>query len=899
MTSIPAPSQPDPDPEQPHGTARAGGDARGEDAAWAGGDARTRDAARVDGSTRADRAAHATGAPRADDAIPADRAARADSAAQPEGAAQAASTTQSDRAALAGSTPRPAELAGLSLLDGEGEVSVDSVAGLAAGVASWDSLEAHGSLSDGELVDLIGAGARLEAYAASVQRRAAAALERRTDLGEKLIVARERNRDTAAGQDISTPARLRTFRVSEAASDEIAMRLGISRPAAARMIGEGQLLTGNLTVVGDALTEGEISPAKATVLVDTLRDQDLPVCLAVCEGALPAAPGLTPTALERRAHALLFQTDPAAAARRHERARDFRNLSGVRTLADGMARLTLTTTLLDATAVHTVADLAARAAKADGDQRTLDQLRVDTLATMAHAALGRGSIDPGSAGPSLPGGPGGPTHPGGPTLPGGTGGPGDPGEPDRLGSSATRGSGSTNQPGSGNRAGPGSCEATGSGALDPPVSGTPDRPGPGTRSQRRREGFAEAGPGRLDVVDASRGSPDVARVASTNPTRRGIPAPTASGFIPPTRTPPVRCAFTSRHARTLRIRDDLASLPPGAPPPPGTAEEWAHALGCTGTEPECGIPDPDPAMETSRAPTTAEECSISWPPGWLVPEISGYGPLDHATARRLVQHPPPWLAVVRLTEADLRPDPSSGAGPSPCPRSRPSLGPGPSSSPRPDPSLSPRGTDPNGVPTAAPPAEDGYLPSAGLRRAVNRIHSTCVAPTCSIPSRLLPARPRHPVPHRTHGARQPPAAVRAASPAQDPPWPQLHPRSRERHRHLDHRHGTHLHLRPRRHHYPPIAKSESDLSGAQLSEHNGLGDTQRPVRAPAPFIAPARPVNLAAPDPARQPQIAPPPSALLPASAASSSRRRSIASSRTIRYQMNSANPANTNHSTA
>ncbi|WP_454293863.1 HNH endonuclease signature motif containing protein [Salana multivorans] len=51
------------------------------------------------------------------------------------------------------------------------------------------------------------------------------------------------------------------------------------------------------------------------------------------------------------------------------------------------------------------------------------------------------------------------------------------------------------------------------------------------------------------------------------------------------------------------------------------------------------------------------------------------------------------------------------------------------------------------MPTAAPPAEDGYLPSAGLRRAVNRIHSTCVAPTCSIPSSSC--QPDHVIPYPT------------------------------------------------------------------------------------------------------------------------------------------------------
>lgn len=267
--------------------------------------------------------------------------------------------------------PDMAVLAALPIVDDEGAVT--GLVPLARALAAADSWDSWQDMTDAEIVDSAAVFARLEAYAASGVRRAAAQLERRSDLAEKLVVARERNRDAAAGRDVVTPARTRVFRASETASDELMMRLGVSRRTANRLIAEGRAFAGCLGTVGDALSNGDLSACKAARLFEVLANEPLEVCLAVAEEIVPVAAGLTPVEVERRARRLLIEVDPAAAARRHERARGYRNVSQVQTLADGMARLTFTSTVVDVTAVHTACDLAARAAKADGDERTLDQ----------------------------------------------------------------------------------------------------------------------------------------------------------------------------------------------------------------------------------------------------------------------------------------------------------------------------------------------------------------------------------------------------------------------------------------------------------------------------------------------------------------------------------------------
>ncbi|MBN8880845.1 MAG: DUF222 domain-containing protein, partial [Salana multivorans] len=237
-----------------------------------------------------------------------------------------------------------AELAALRIVDDDG--AAVGLVPLARGLAAADSWESWRGMSDADVVDAAAAFARLKAYAASGLRRAAAELETRSDLAERFVAASERQREAETGRDVMVPARTRAFRTTETASDELMMRLGISRRAANRLIAEGKAFRGALAPVGDALSTGDLAVLKATRLFDVLVDEPLEVCLAVAEEIVPVAAGLTPAEVERRARRLLIEVDPAAAVERRERTRRYRNVSQVQSLADGMARLTFTSTLV-------------------------------------------------------------------------------------------------------------------------------------------------------------------------------------------------------------------------------------------------------------------------------------------------------------------------------------------------------------------------------------------------------------------------------------------------------------------------------------------------------------------------------------------------------------------------
>ena len=296
--------------------------------------------------------------------------------------------------------PTVSALTDISFVEEDGTIGA-GLLDVAAALVALDSSDARDALSAGELVDLAAAYERLESYAAAAKRRAAAALARRGELREKMIEVRQDTAAKAQGRDVLTSAQTRSFRLSESAKDELSARLGISRPAAARLIAEGQAMEANACLVGEALTNGHISAQKARIVTDALYDQPLETCLAVSEEILPAAPGLQPAELTRQVQRLVIEVDPERAAEQARRARAFRNLSAIQSLPDGLARISITSGRLDVAAFRTAADLAAKAAKAGGDERTMDQLRADAATTFALTAIHHGELPPFASLPGL------------------------------------------------------------------------------------------------------------------------------------------------------------------------------------------------------------------------------------------------------------------------------------------------------------------------------------------------------------------------------------------------------------------------------------------------------------------------------------------------------------------
>src|SRR6478735_8110537 len=163
------------------------------------------------------------------------------------------------------------------------------------------------------------------------------------------------------------------------AGDELAMRLGWPRLTANKVVRRAVVLDGMLGATWEALEAGHVDAVKAEVLAAALTDQSFQVAHAVEDAVLPDADQCSVAELRQRVQREIRLADPDGAADRHERARCTRRVTHPRPQADGMASMWLVLAAEDATRVDGVLDHAARAAKAVGDGRTLDQLRADGL----------------------------------------------------------------------------------------------------------------------------------------------------------------------------------------------------------------------------------------------------------------------------------------------------------------------------------------------------------------------------------------------------------------------------------------------------------------------------------------------------------------------------------------
>ncbi|RPF29138.1 HNH endonuclease signature motif containing protein [Georgenia muralis] len=176
------------------------------------------------------------------------------------------------------------------------------------------------------------------------------------------------------------------------AATEISMRLTTTKQAATRMITTATMLTGPLTATGASLEHGAIDPVKAQIIADALHHIPHQIAWDIEDAVLPGAQGRTPAQLRRDLTHALIAADHHHAEDRHRRARTTRRVCHPKALPDGMASLYAVLPAEDAIAIDLTLDNAARHAKATGDTRTLDQLRADTLATIAVNALTTGEI---------------------------------------------------------------------------------------------------------------------------------------------------------------------------------------------------------------------------------------------------------------------------------------------------------------------------------------------------------------------------------------------------------------------------------------------------------------------------------------------------------------------------
>ena len=173
--------------------------------------------------------------------------------------------------------------------------------------------------------------------------------------------------------------------VSEFFPDELAMILNCSRTRATVLAATSQTLVSTLPRTWTALAEGRIDYPRARALAAELgwpaRDTDPLIVSAVEAAMLPVASTMSVKRLRAATRKELLARDAAAAELRRKQAARTADVR-VRSLGDGMAEVVQTTTAPLAAAIADTADRYARMAKADGDERTLGQLRSAALADL-------------------------------------------------------------------------------------------------------------------------------------------------------------------------------------------------------------------------------------------------------------------------------------------------------------------------------------------------------------------------------------------------------------------------------------------------------------------------------------------------------------------------------------
>nr|NLD41523.1 DUF222 domain-containing protein [Actinomycetales bacterium] len=175
------------------------------------------------------------------------------------------------------------------------------------------------------------------------------------------------------------------------AGEEIGNALGISSFTASRWIRAGQQVFGRLYPTGEVFERGDLTAEKAFVIAEMLTTAPDPLAFAVQDEILPVAPALTPREIKTTIARLLIELDPDGADERHATARRRRYVSRLRQAAHGMATFSVLMPADHAACVNTALETSARAAKSAGDARTHQELRADTLTSLAVTALREGT----------------------------------------------------------------------------------------------------------------------------------------------------------------------------------------------------------------------------------------------------------------------------------------------------------------------------------------------------------------------------------------------------------------------------------------------------------------------------------------------------------------------------
>ncbi|WP_420112289.1 hypothetical protein, partial [Pseudactinotalea sp.] len=244
-------------------------------------------------------------------------------------------------------------------------------------MAELEKLPADLVDDDYDSVEIVAHWARLSAYCAAKQREAAAALARRELMAGGL--ANLEHLDITVSQP-------------NIAGDELAIRLGIGKRAAAGLMKAGQAMAGIAIPTADALAAGEIDAVKADISALGLDGLSPDAALEVQDLVLSKAGHLPSGSVRRELAAARAKVEPSRFEERCAQAAKARRFDRPRVLPDGMASIYAIMPAVGANQIYRAADAAARSSKSAGDERTLDQLRADALALMGTAAIDSGWI---------------------------------------------------------------------------------------------------------------------------------------------------------------------------------------------------------------------------------------------------------------------------------------------------------------------------------------------------------------------------------------------------------------------------------------------------------------------------------------------------------------------------
>jgi hypothetical protein len=157
---------------------------------------------------------------------------------------------------------------------------------------------------------------------------------------------------------------------------EAACALRMPERSIQRLLGEARMLTRELPATLAALAEGRFSYRHAQVLIDETAGLEAEDRAVVERLALATAGTTTVSQFRTRVRKLQEKRAPESMVARVREAYAQRELT-LEPTRDGMAHLTLYTGVVEATAVYDRATAGAARVAADGDPRTLTQLRVD------------------------------------------------------------------------------------------------------------------------------------------------------------------------------------------------------------------------------------------------------------------------------------------------------------------------------------------------------------------------------------------------------------------------------------------------------------------------------------------------------------------------------------------